>query len=256
MVEVLGIKNAAKLIPMEDDMVPTDPVSENQNILKMKPVKAFIEQDHEAHIAVHMAAMQDPKIMQLVQSSPLAQQIGAAMSAHIAEHLGFEYRKQIEAQLGMPLPAMPEPGEDAPRMDPMMAAQVAQMSAQAAQQLLQKNVQEQQAQQAAQQAQDPLIQMQQQELELKKGELERKIKKDLVDAAAKADQIEVEQQRIASQKEIAGMQVGAKVAKDKEELSSRNQLEGLRIGKDIARDKAQMAAQNRQKNQSNNEENN
>ena len=249
MVEVLGIKNANKLIPMEDDMRPTDPVSENQNILKMKPVKAFIEQDHQAHIAVHMAAMQDPKIMQLVQSSPLAQQIGAAMSAHIAEHLGFEYRKQIEATLGMPLPPMPEPGEDAPPMDPMMAAQVAQMSAQAAQQLLQKNVQEQQAQQAAQQAADPLIQMQQEELAIKKGELERKIKKDMVDAAAKADQLDIEQERIASQKEIAGMQVGAKIAKDKEELSSRNQLEGLRIGKDIAKDRAQMAASNRQKDQ-------
>jgi hypothetical protein len=249
MVEVLGIKNAAKLIPMEDDMVPTDPVSENQNILKMKPVKAFIEQDHEAHIAVHMAAMQDPKIMQLVQQSPLAQQIGAAMSAHIAEHLGFEYRKQIEAQLGMPLPPMPEPGEDAPRMDPMVASRVAQASAQAAQQLLQKNVQEQQAQQAAQQAQDPLIQMQQQELQLKGAELERKKQKDIMDAAAKADQIEIEQERIAAQKEIAGMQIGAKVAKDKEELSSRNQIEGLRIGKDIAKDRAQMAAQNRQKEQ-------
>jgi hypothetical protein len=247
MVEVLGVKNAAKLIPMEDDMVPTDPVSENQNILKMKPVKAFIEQDHQAHIAVHMAAMQDPKIMQLVQSSPLAQQIGAAMSAHIAEHLGFEYRKQIEATLGMPLPPMPEPGEDAKPMAPEMASRVAQMSAQAAQQLLQENVQEQQAQQAAQQAQDPLIQMQQQELQLKAAELERKKQKDIMDAAAKVDQIEVEKERIASQKEIAGMQVGAKVAKDKEELSSRNQLEGLRIGKDIARDKAQMAAQNRQK---------
>jgi hypothetical protein len=249
MVEVLGIKNANKLIPMEDDMVPTDPVSENQNILKMKPVKAFIEQDHQAHIAVHMAAMQDPKIMGLVQQSPMAQQIGAAMSAHIAEHLGFEYRRQIEAQLGMPLPSMPEPGEDAPRMDPMMASRVAQMSAQAAQQLLQQNVQEQQAQQAAQQAQDPLIQMQQEELAIKKADLERKRQKDIMDAAAKADQIEVEQERIASQKEIAGMQVGAKVAKDKEELASRNQLEGLRIGKDIARDRAQMAASNRQKEQ-------
>jgi hypothetical protein len=144
---------------------------------------------------------------------------------------------------------MPEPGEDMPPMDPMVAAQVAQMSAQAAQQLLQRNVQEQQAQQAAQQAADPLIQMQQEELAIKKGELQRKVKKDMVDAAAKADQIEIEQSRIAAQKEIAGMQVGAKVAKDKEELSSRNQLEGLRIGTDIARDRAQMAAQNRQKEQ-------
>jgi hypothetical protein len=247
MVEVLGIKNAAKLIPMDDDMVPTDPVSENQNILKMKPVKAFIEQDHAAHIAVHMAAMQDPKIMGLVQQSPLAQQIGAAMSAHIAEHLGFEYRKQIEATLGMPLPPMPEPGEDMPPMAPEVASRVAQASAQAAQQLLQKNVQEQQAQQAAQQAQDPLIQMQQEELAIKKADLERKKQKDIMDAAAKADQIDVEQERIAAQKEIAGMQIGAKVAKDKEELSSRNQIEGLRIGKDIAKDRAQMAAQNRQK---------
>jgi hypothetical protein len=246
MVEVLGVKNAAKLIPMEDDMRPTDPVSENQNILKMKPVKAFIEQDHEAHIAVHMAAMQDPKIMQLVQSSPLAQQIGAAMSAHIAEHLGFEYRRQIEQQMGIPLPSEQEPGEDAPLMPAEMASRVAQMAAQAAQQLLQKNVQEQQAQQAAQQAQDPLIQMQQQELQLKAADLERKKQKDIMDAAAKADQIEIEQERIAAQKEIAGMQVGAKVAKDKEELSSHNQLEGLRIGSDIAKTKAQMAAQQRQ----------
>ena len=257
MVEVLGVKNAAKLIPMEDDMRPTDPVSENQDILKMKPVKAFIEQNHEAHIAVHMAAMQDPKIAQLVGQSPLAQQIGAAMQAHIAEHLGFEYRKQIEAQLGMPLPPAPEPGEDAQPMNPMMASQVAMMSAQAAQQLLQKNTQEVQAQQAAQQAQDPIIQMQMKDQQLKEAELERKKQKDLMDAAAKADQIDVEQERIAAQKEIAGMQVGAKVAKDREELSSRNQLEGLRIGKEVAKDMAQMAAQSRQSaNQSKKKDNN
>jgi hypothetical protein len=249
MVEILGVKNANKLIPMEDDMHPTDPVSENQNILKMKPVKAFIEQDHEAHIAVHMAAMQDPKIAQLVGQSPLAQQIGAAMQAHIAEHLGYAYRQQIEQIMGTQLPSEPQEGEEPPKMPPQMAAQVAQMSAQAAQQLLGKNQQEAAQQQAQQQMQDPIIQMQMKDQQLKEAELQRKVKKDIMDAAAKADQIDVEQERIAAQKEIAGMQVGAKVAKDKEELKSRNQIEGLRIGKDIAKDRAQMAAQNRQKDQ-------
>jgi hypothetical protein len=249
MVEVLGIKNANKLIPMEDDMRPTDPVSENQSILKMKPVKAFIEQDHEAHISVHMAAMQDPKIAQLVGQSPLAQQIGAAMQAHIAEHLGYAYRQQIEQAMGTTLPPEPQEGEEPPKMPPQMAAQVAQMSAQAAQQLLGKHQQEAAQQQAQQQMQDPIIQMQMKDQQLKEAELQRKKQKDIMDAAAKADQIEVEQERIAAQKEIAGMQIGAKVAKDKEELSSRNQIEGLRIGKDIAKDRAQMAAQNRQKEQ-------
>jgi hypothetical protein len=247
MVEVLGVKNANKLIPMEDDMRPTDPVSENQNILKMKPVKAFIEQDHQAHITSHMAVMQDPKIQQLLAGNPMAQALQAAMLAHINEHLGFEYRKQIEATIGMPLPPQPEDGEDAPVMPPEMAARVAQMVAQASQQLLQQNQQEAQQQQIQQQMQDPIIQMQQQEMQLKAAELERKKQKDIMDAAAKSDQLEIEQERIRSQKEIAGMQVGAKVAKDKEELQSRNQLEGLRIGTDIAKHKAQMAAQNRQK---------
>jgi hypothetical protein len=256
MVEVLGVKNANKLIPMEDDMRPVDPVSENQNILKMKPVKAFIEQDHEAHIAVHMAALQDPKIAQLVGQSPLAQQIGAAMQAHIAEHLGYAYRQQIEQIMGAPLPSEIQEGEEPPKMPPQMAAQVAQMSAQAAQQLLGKNQQEAAAQQAQQQMQDPIIQMQMKDQQLKEADLERKRQKDIMDAAAKADQIEVEQERIAAQKEIAGMQVGAKVAKDKEELKSRNQLEGLRIGKDIAKDRAQMAAQNRQRDQQPNKKGN
>ena len=251
MVEVLGIKNAAKLIPMEDDMVPTDPVSENQNILKMKPVKAFIEQDHEAHIAVHMAAMQDPKIAQLVGQSPLAQQIGAAMQAHIAEHLGYAYRQQIEQIMGTPLPPEAQEGEEPPKMPPQMAAQVAQMSAQAAQQLLGKNQQEAAQQQAQQQMQDPIIQMQMKDQELKEAELQRKKQKDLMDAAAKADQIEVEQERIAAQKEIAGMQVGAKVANDKAQLASKDQIEGLRIGADIAKHKDSAARKSPNKKENN-----
>jgi hypothetical protein len=251
MVEVLGIKNANKLIPMEDDMRPTDPVSENQNILKMKPVKAFIEQDHEAHIAVHMAAMQDPKIAQLVGQSPLAQQIGAAMQAHIAEHLGYAYRQQIEQIMGTPLPPEAQEGEEPPKMPPQMAAQVAQMSAQAAQQLLGKNQQEAAQQQAQQQMQDPIIQMQMKDQELKEAELQRKKQKDLMDAAAKADQIEVEQERIAAQKEIAGMQVGAKVANDKAQLASKDQIEGLRIGADIAKHKDSAARKSPNKKENN-----
>ncbi|NBU23923.1 MAG: hypothetical protein EBS38_08510, partial [Actinobacteria bacterium] len=192
MVEVLGVKNAAKLVPMEDDMRPTDPVTENQNILKMKPVKAFIEQDHQAHIAVHMAAMQDPKIMGLVGQSPLAQQIGAAMQAHIAEHLGFEYRKQIEGLMGTELPAEREPGEEPEPMNPITAAQVAQQAAQAAQQLLQQNTAEAQAQRNAQMQADPIVQMQQQELQIKQAELELKQKKLAMEAAAKADQQDIE----------------------------------------------------------------
>jgi len=250
MVEVLGIKNANKLIPMEDDMRPVDPVSENQNILKMKPVKAFIEQDHEAHIAVHMAAMQDPKIAQLVGQSPLAQQIGAAMQAHIAEHLGYAYRQQIEQTMGTTLPPEPQEGEEPPKMSPQMAAQVAQMSAQAAQQLLGKNQQEAAAQQAQQQMQDPIIQMQMKDQQLKEADLERKRQKDIMDAAAKADQIEVEKERIATQKEIADKQMLVKAAKDLDDISTKRELEGLRVGVDIAkyRDSAAKKSPNKKEN--------
>jgi hypothetical protein len=235
---------------MADDQKPADPVTENQNVLMMKPVKAFAYQDHEAHIAVHMAAMQDPKILQLLANNPLAPQLQASMMAHVNEHIGFQYRINIEQQMGTNLPAQrtDDMGEEEDiNMTPEQEAQMAPMIAQAAQKLLAQSQMQAKQQQAQQQAQDPLIQMQQQEIQLKAAELERKKQKDIMDAAAKADQIEVEQSRIAAQKEIAGMQVGAKVAKDKEELASRNQLEGLRIGKDIARDRAQMAAPNRQK---------
>ena len=244
MIEVLGIKNANKLVPIEDDQKPTDPVQENMNLLMGKPVKAFIEQDHEAHIQVHMAAMQDPKIQMMLQQNPMAQNIQAAAMAHLNEHLAFEYRKQIERHLGLPLPTE----EQAENMPPEMAAQVAQLSAQAAQQLLQSNQAQAAQQQAQQQAQDPLVQMQQAELQLKAKDLEIKEKKLAVDAAAKADQIRVEEERIAAQKEIAAMQVAATAAAAKDKLSKQMQLEGTRIGVDIAKTKDQMRmqAQNRQ----------
>lgn len=201
MLDVLGIKDADKLVPLEGDMKPVDPVTENQNILMMKPVKAFLSQDHQAHIQVHMAAMQDPKIQQLLQNNPTAPQLQAAMMAHINEHLGFEYRKQIELQLGMPLPPQTDEMGEPEHMDPEVEARLTPMLAQAAQRLLAKNAQEVQAQQAQQQAQDPLIQMQQQELQIKMQEQQRKAQKDQTDAQLKMQQIAVERERIRQQAE-------------------------------------------------------
>jgi hypothetical protein len=168
MIEVLGIKNAAKLVPMDEDAVPTDPVSENQAVLNGKPVKAFIEQNHEAHIQVHMAALQSPKVQQLMQMNPAAQQIMAAAMAHINEHIAFEMRKQIEMQMGMPLPTE----EQNKQIPPELADKIAMMAAQASQQILQRDQQQAAQQQAAQQAQDPVVQMQQQELQIKMQELQ------------------------------------------------------------------------------------
>jgi len=235
MIEVLGIKNASKLVPLEDDAEPTDPVQENQNLLTGKPVKAFIEQNHEAHIAVHMAAMQDPKIQQIVGQSPMAQQMQAAMMAHINEHVAFEYRKQIEEQLGLPMPSE----EESKRMPDDIASQIAQLAAQASQRLLQRDQSEAAQQQAAQQQQDPVLQMQMQELQIKMKKLELDEKKLAADAAAKADQLEIERERLRSQERIAGMQVGAKVEGEKRSLAAKQQAEGVRMGIDIAKSRNQ-----------------
>ena len=242
MIEVLGVKNADKLVPIEDDQTPVDPVQENQNILTGKPVKAFIEQDHQAHIAVHMAAMQDPKIMQIVGQNPMAQQIQASMMAHVNEHVAFEYRKQIEEQLGLPMPS-----EDQNKaMDSEVAAQVAQLAAKASARLLQRDQAEAQQQQAQQQMQDPVLQMQMQELQLKMKKMELEEKKLATDAAAKADQLLIEKQRLQTQERIAAMQVGAKAASDRANLKSRDQIEGLKMGAQIAKERAQMAQSRQQ----------
>lgn len=235
MLEVLGITNAEKLVRIEDDQKPMDPVSENMAILNGKPVKAFLYQDHQAHIAVHTAAMQDPKIAQIVGQNPQAQALMAAATAHIQEHLAFEYRKQIEEQAGVPYPA-----PDA-EMDEETEIQVSRLAAAAAQQLLQKN-QAQAAQQKAQQMQqDPLVQMQQQELQLKAQEIQIKQQKLVVDGATAKDKLDIERERIAVQERIAGMNVGAKIATDKANLSAKEKEVGLRMGVDIAREMAQEA---------------
>lgn len=237
MIEILGVKNAAKLVPTEDDETPTDPVTENQNILMGKPVKAFIEQDHEAHIAVHMAAAQDPKIQQLVGMSPMAQAIQAAGAAHINEHVALAYRKQIEAKLGVSLPTE----EQNKKMPPELAARVAQMAAQASQKLLAQNQQEAAQQQAQQQAEDPVLQLQKMELQIKQDELKRKALKDTSDAAAKADQLEIERMRIEATKEIAGLQAGAKIRTDTQKLQANTEIEGVRLGAQIAKDRREMS---------------
>ena len=198
MLEVLGIKNADKLVPIEDDMKPTDPVSENMDILQAKPVKAFIYQDHQAHITVHMAAIQDPKIMEVVGQSPQASQISAALAAHVQEHIAFEYRKQIEEAAGVPYPA---PNQE---MDESTEVEISRLAAAAAQQVLQKNKSEAAQKQAQQAAQDPIVQMQQKELEIKQQDVQLKQQKMAIDAAAKADQLDIERERIAAQERIAG----------------------------------------------------
>jgi hypothetical protein len=244
MLDVLGIKNYQKLVPMADDMKPTDPVTENQNLITNKPVKAFIEQNHQAHIAVHMAAAQDPKIMQLVGQNPqMAQSIQSALSAHVAEHLGMEYRLQIEKQMGVQLPPLPKAGEDPVQMPPEMADQVAQMAAAASQQLLAQNQQEAQQQQAQQQAQDPLIQMQQQELQIKAAEQQRKAQKDLIDAQLKQEQIQVERERIQAQQQTAGAQTAAKMLADRESRDSSQRVEGQKAGLEMIKHQSTLAQQ-------------
>jgi len=243
MIEVLGIKNANKLVPVEDDQVPTDPVQENQNLLIMKPVKAFIEQNHEAHIQAHMAAIQNPKIAQLMQMNPQAQAIMAAAMAHINEHIAFEYRKQVEMAMGTPLPNE----EQNKQVSPELADRIAMLTAQASQQLTQQAQQQAQQQQNQQQMQDPIVQMQMQELQIKQGELQLKQQKQQIDAAAKADQIRIEEARIAAQKEIAAMQVGAQAAANKDKLARQQETEGMRMGIDAAKHKAQIAVQQAQR---------
>jgi hypothetical protein len=247
MLEVLGIKNAEKLVPMEDDMKPTDPVSENMDMFQGKPVKAFIYQDHAAHITVHMSALQDPTTAQILGQSPNAQAMQAAFMAHIAQHFAFQYRKNIEDKLGVPYPA---PNEELPED---MEVEISRLAAAGAQKLLQANqamVQQQQAQQAAQ---DPIVQMQQQELQLQAQELQRKTAKDQTDAQLKAAQIETERMRIQSQMEMDGARLGAQIAKDQMEQefqqgveAVRHEIEGTRIGADIARNIAAMQQQREQ----------
>jgi hypothetical protein len=237
MLDVLGIKHAEKLVPLEDDQKPTDPVSENMNALMGKPLKAFLYQDHESHIKVHTAAMQDPIVQQLVGQNPQAQMIMGAMQAHIAEHVGYAYRQKIEQALGV---SLPNPEDELP---PEMEKEISRLMAEAAPQVLAQSQAMQAQQQAQQNAQDPVLQMQMQELQIKQGELALKQKKLSVDAAAKADELRIKEMEVQGKNELDGARLGADSAKTRLQLDSKNQLDGLRIGSDIAHKRAQLAAQ-------------
>jgi hypothetical protein len=240
MLDALGIKNAEKLVAIPEDMTPLDAVSENVNALKGKPLKAFGYQDHKAHIQIHMAAMNDPKIKQLIGQNPQAPVIMAAMQAHITEHVGLEYKRQLEQMAGMAIPSSED--EDF-KMTPEMEMQITQMAVPFTQQLLNQNQTEVAAKNAQMAQNDPIIQMQMQELKLKSQEIDIKMKKMQIDAATKADQLELEKERINAQKEIAGMQVGAKIQSEKAHIASKEKLEGMKIGNDVGKSKDQMKQQ-------------
>lgn len=233
MLNAMGINNIDKVLPNKDDLKPRDPVTENMAILTGKPVKAFLYQDHDAHIATHMAAMQDPKLLQIISQSPMAQTIAAAATAHVTEHIAFKYRQEIEKQLGFELP--PEK-DDLPED---IEYNLSSLVSQAAGQLLQKDQAEQQQQQIQQQMQDPVIQMQQQDLLIRQAEVQRKAAKDQADNQYKQLReiiaLKKEQMRLEVQEKIAGAQIGAKVGETKEKIASQEKTDGTRIGIDIAK---------------------
>ena len=248
MLNVLGIQDADKIIPMSEDHKPRDPVSENMDVLNSKPLKAFISQDHESHIRVHMAALEDPKIKQLVSKSPMAVTISSSMAAHVQEHLGFKYRREIEKQLGVELPP---PGQVLPED---VEFQLSGLIAEAAERLLNKDIAEAQQQKIQQQMQDPIIQMQQKELQLEEMDIQRKAQTDQVrmklkaetdrarlalDTAKAASSQEIAQQRTATQAELEGARLGVDIAKSQREAG----LKEASATEKITLEKAKLAAE-------------
>ena len=229
MLTVLGVQDPGKIIPSADDKKPMDPVSENMAILTGKPVKAFLYQDHEAHIKVHMTAMQDPKILQLVGQSPQASAIQAAAMAHISEHIGFQYRREIENQLGVELPP---PDEHLPED---IEVQLSRLVADAAQRLLQKDQAEVQQQEMQQKMQDPVVQAQMQDMQNKQAEIQRKTAKDQADIQLRQQQQQIEVERIASQERIAGVNAGIKAASQKQSNDQRGEFDAAKIKLDAFR---------------------
>ena len=228
MIEVMGIKNADILIPLEDDTKPSDPVSENMNALNGTPMKAFIYQDHAAHIATHQSFMQDPQIAAIIGQNPAAQQIGAALQAHIAEHTAFEYRKQMEEKLGFPLSG---PNEEIPKDREVLLAQ---LMAQAGGQITQQKQAEAAQQQAQQAQQDPIMQMQQKELQLKEAEVQRKAQKDQTDAQLAAARLQLDQEKASN---TATLEAG-RIAAQTEQASAKQDLDEAKALLDLAKTQA------------------
>jgi hypothetical protein len=238
MLDVLGIKNAEKLVKLDDDAQPLDPISENMNAVRGKPMKAFIYQDHDAHIAAHQAFMTDPVVMKTLGQNPQANQIMAALQAHMAEHLGFQYRSQIEKQLGVTLP---EPDKPLPAS---VEVELSRLVATASQQLLEIHKGQAAQQKAQEQQQDPLIQLQQAELQVKQQDAQRKMQKDATDAQAKTAQIETERMRIQQQAQLEQMKIQAEAERHAIESQEKMALEKLRMGVDVAKEDARINKRN------------
>jgi hypothetical protein len=237
MLEVLGINNPQKLVPLQEDQKPMDPITENMNVISGKPVKAFVYQDQDAHITAHQNFLQDPQTAAIIGQNPQANQISAAMQAHIAEHFGFKYRLMIEQQLGAPLPYIKDEDEDA--IPEEYEIQISRLVAQASTQLLQQNKAQAAQQQAQQQMQDPIIQMQMQELQIKQADQQRKAQKDQVDAQLKQEQLAIDRQRVEGTLEIEGTRLGANISKDKDITDRKSEYDGTKLGIDMAKSKEQ-----------------
>jgi len=222
MIEVLGVKNADKLVPTKDDAQPADPISENMDALVGKPMKAFIYQDHDAHIATHMSFMQDPMVAQMIGQNPQAKQIMASLQAHIAEHLGFSYRKKIEEKLGAPLPA---PNE---QMTEDMEVQLSRLVADAGKQLTQANKQQAAQQEAQQKQKDPIIQMKQAELQIKQAEEQRKAANDQADQKIKQFEMQLKEQKIL----LDGNVAAERLKLDEKEVMLNAQKDGVKMASD------------------------
>jgi len=241
MLEVLGIRDADKIVPLEDETQVTDPVTENMNIINGKPVKAFIFQDHEAHIQTHVSLIEDPKIMEIMSQNPTAKASEAAMAAHISEHVAFAYRAKIEKELGVPLPG---PDEKLPED---IELRLSRLVAPAAAQLTGKDQREAQMQKQMQESEDPIIQMQQQELQIKQQQVQAKSQADMakiqLDLKKFTDKSDLDREKLATQVKIETAKLGAKIASDNsrdqlesKKIASKEQLEGAKLGKDIAKD--------------------
>jgi hypothetical protein len=220
MIEVLGIKNADKLVPTSDDVKPADPVSENMSALIGKPIKAFMYQEQEAHIAVHEAFLQDPQIAAFIGQNPAAQQITSVLKAHLSEHMAFLYRQQMEAKLGM---SLPPPNEELPEE---MEVELAKLMAEGGSELTQQKQAEAAQMQAQQQAKDPIFQMKQEELRLKAGELERKAAKDVADTGIDQERLELEKNKaiIAATNEAARIDAQVEQADKKADIDAAKTL--------------------------------
>jgi hypothetical protein len=252
MIETLGVRNAEKIVPGMDDMKPRDPITENMDAIMGKPMKAFMYQDHDAHLQTHMSLIQDPKIMAVIGQSPQAQAVMGAIMAHIMEHTAFKYRREIEKQLGAALPPPPNDMEEN-ELPPQVEVELSRLAAEAASQLLQKDTQAAQMEQAQQQAQDPLVQMQMMDLQIKQlqaetkaqqmqidaqlrvAEQQRKEKKDLIDAAAKQDELSLRQAELQARTELDAARLGVDIEKHKTDVEVQKMVEGASVGMELAR---------------------